>query len=181
MTHNLSFLKCTAIIINLVCLASSALAQTQPILWSALRPADQAASKALPGMATSQTQGETLAWRDEGQLVELTGFVLPIDLDSDLVYEFMLVPSAGACSHTAPPPPNQLVRVVPEEPFRISKAYEPVTIVGSLRPGLDKAQLFILDGVRVLDFGYSMSRAEVTKVTKVLDPDLRASSPSLSR
>lgn len=181
MKHNLTFLKCTAIFINLVCLATSALAQTQPILWSALRPADQGLNNALPGMATSKTQGETLAWRDEGRLIELTGFVLPIDLDGDLVFEFMLVPRAGACSHIAPPPPNQLVRVVPDQPFRISRVYEPVTVVGSLRPGLDKAQLFILDGVRALDFGYSMSRAVVLKVTKVLDPDLRATSPFPSR
>jgi hypothetical protein len=34
-----------------------------------------------------------------------------------------------------------------------------------------------MDGVRVLDYGYRMSQAEVEKATARLDPDLRSVSP----
>lgn len=178
MKLSLSLLKCTTIMIGLVCPASGVFAGTQSILWSDLRPADQSrAGSPLPGMAFSRAQGETLTWREEDRPVELTGFILPIDQDGDLVYEFMLVPWAGACSHSAPPPPNQLVHVVSDEPFRLLRVYEVITVRGSLRPGLDKAQLFIMDGVRVLDYGYSMSHAQVARATGFVDPDLKSVSP----
>lgn len=178
MRLKLSFLTIAAIVAGITCPASGGLAGAQPIQWSALRPAGQSnPALPLPGMASSRVQGETLAWRDEAHPVELTGFILPIDQDGDLVYEFMLVPWAGACSHSAPPPPNQLVHVVPNEPFHLLRVYEVVTIAGSLRPGLDKAQLFIMDGVRVLDYGYSMSHAQVARATDLIDPDLKSVSP----
>lgn len=170
--------KLSAIAAAVICLPSNTFAVPLTIQWSALRPAQQSSpDMPLPGMAQSRSQGETLAWHDEGKTIKLTGFILPIDQDGDLVHEFMLVPWAGACSHSAAPPPNQLVQVAAKEPFRMSKIYEVVTVTGSLRPGLDRAQLFIMDGVRVLDYGYRMSQAEVEKATARLDPDLRSVSP----
>ncbi|TDW16407.1 hypothetical protein EV128_1361 [Rhizobium azibense] len=178
MRRALFLLKFTTIVIGTACQASGAFAGAQPVLWSALRPADQSRSDMpLAGMASTRSQGETLAWRDEAHAVELTGFILPVDQDRNLVYEFMLVPWAGACSHSAAPPPNQLVHVVADEPFHLSRVYEVVTVTGNLRPGLDKTQLFIMDGVRVLDYGYSMSHAHVAKATGIADPDLRSISP----
>lgn len=174
----LGLLKSAVAAMMLICWASAAGAGPQSIQWSALRPADQSnTSVPLPGMASSRVQGEILTWRDDAQTIALTGFMLPVDQDGDLVYEFMLVPWAGACSHSAPPPPNQLVRVVSDEPFRISKVYEVVTVTGALRPGIDRAQLFIMDGVTVLDYGYSMSQAKVVKGAGATDPDLRSVSP----
>ncbi|MBX5133221.1 DUF3299 domain-containing protein [Rhizobium lentis] len=157
---------------------SDAFAAAQPIFWSALRPAEQAkATMPLSGKTVSGPQGETFAWHDEGQPVALTGFVLPVDQAGDLVYEFMLVPWAGACSHMPSPPPNQLVRVVPQEPLHLERMYETVTVTGSLRRGLDQAQFFMIDGVRVLAYGYSMSHAQVAKATATDDPDLLTLSP----
>ncbi|MBW6421480.1 DUF3299 domain-containing protein [Rhizobium sp. XQZ8] len=178
MSAALGRLKSVAIATAMAFMASGAVAGPQSLQWSALRPADQSnADLPLPGMASSRAQGETMVWRNDAETIALTGFILPIDQDRDLVYEFMLVPWAGACSHSAPPPPNQLVRVVPNEPFRISKVYEVVTITGALKPGMEKTQLFIMDGVRVLDYGYSMSGARVSTGTGVVDPDLRSVSP----
>lgn len=171
-------LNIAAIMMGTVCPASGVSAGAQPVLWSALRPVDQSRSDLpLPGMASSRSQGETLAWLDPSRPVELTGFILPVDQEGDLVYEFMLVPWAGACSHSAAPPPNQLVHVATDEPFHLLRVYEVVTVTGNLRPGLDKAQLFIMDGVRVLDYGYSMSHAEVARATGIADPDLKSISP----
>ncbi|NVK31440.1 MAG: DUF3299 domain-containing protein [Gammaproteobacteria bacterium] len=48
----------------------------------------------------------------EGQLVKLPGFIAPIDTDGEgQVRQFAIVPYQGACIHTPPPPPNQMVYV----------------------------------------------------------------------
>lgn len=47
----------------------------------------------------------------EGKLVRIPGFVVPLDDFQDEGAEFLLVPYYGACVHTPPPPPNQIVMV----------------------------------------------------------------------
>jgi hypothetical protein len=175
---NNSYLKAAAMFAILFIPNSAAPTEAERIYWSALRPAEQLGQANQPPSITplGKDHGE-LTWEGGERLVQLTGFVLPIDQEGDLVYEFMLVPWAGACSHGASPPPNQMIHVFPEKPFRSTRIYEAVTVTGSLRPGLDKAQLFILDGTRVLTYGYNMSRAEVAKATKLSDPDIRALPP----
>lgn len=46
-----------------------------------------------------------------GQSIRLAGFVAPLTFDDDIVTEFLLVPTFGACIHVPPPPPNQTVLV----------------------------------------------------------------------
>jgi hypothetical protein len=134
-------LRCAAILIWIECTSSAAVPGAKQIAWSDLRPEDQ------PGRfveaqdtAAGPRQGDELVWQDDTQVVKLTGLLLPIDQNGDLIHEFILVPWAGACSHSASPPPNQLIHVFPEEPFRSSQIYEAITVAGKLRPSLDKAQ-----------------------------------------
>lgn len=47
----------------------------------------------------------------DGQRIRLVGFVAPLTWEEDVVTEFLLVPSFGACIHVPPPPPNQTVLV----------------------------------------------------------------------
>ncbi len=47
----------------------------------------------------------------DGKLVRIPGFVVPLDDFQDEGAEFLLVPYYGACVHTPPPPPNQIVMV----------------------------------------------------------------------
>jgi hypothetical protein len=47
----------------------------------------------------------------EGKLVRIPGFVVPLDDFQEDGAEFLLVPYYGACVHTPPPPPNQIVMV----------------------------------------------------------------------
>ena len=49
------------------------------------------------------------------------------------VTEFLLVPWVGACIHTPPPPPNQIVHVTTAEPFVARSRFEPVTIQGTMK------------------------------------------------
>lgn len=96
-----------------------------------------------------------------GQTVSLSGYLLPADLEGELVYSFILVARPGACSHMQQPSPSQVIRVVPSTPYRLSSNYEPVTITGALQPVFEKTQLFILDGAAIIESGFTMRRAAV--------------------
>jgi hypothetical protein len=54
----------------------------------------------------------------DGQLVRIPGFVVPLDADFKNVKSFLLVPYFGACIHTPPPPPNQIVHAIADRPLR---------------------------------------------------------------
>ncbi len=93
--------------------------------------------------------------------VSLRGFLLPVDREGDLVYAFLIVPWAGACIHTAAPPPDQMVLVSPRSPFRMTEIYEMVTVTGRLASGETRQQVLMVDGVRILDSAYAMDGAAV--------------------
>jgi len=150
--------------------AAKASVDALPIKWSELRPADQQPAPATPGAAASiAAKGETLSWNLQGKRIELRGYVLPVDREGDLVYEFLLLPLTGICSHVRPPPPNQIIHVIPERPYRLNGIYEPVSISGTLKPELETTQLFILDGVTAIESGYSVGRAQVAPTESVPD------------
>ena len=67
------------------------------------------------------------------------------------------------------PPPNQIVLVTPAHPYKMSEAYQPVAVTGTLTPGMEKSQLFILDGVSVIQSGYMVRKADVVSVDNVPD------------
>jgi uncharacterized protein len=150
-----SFVKAIWTLAGSLLLLSAAGAVGSPlqIAWGDLKPGNQA--------------GETLSWELQGKQIELVGYVLPVDRDGELVYEFLLLPLTGVCSHVPPPAANQIVHVIPARPYRLAEIYEPVAITGMLKPGLEKTQLFVLDGVTVIESGYSVGRAEVAKTEKV--------------
>lgn len=68
--------------------------------WRVLAGLDYASGKAT----------DTLKKLD-GKLVRIPGFVVPLDDFQEDGAEFLLVPYYGACVHTPPPPPNQIVMV----------------------------------------------------------------------
>jgi hypothetical protein len=47
----------------------------------------------------------------DGKVVKIPGFIVPLEDYEEEAAEFLLVPYFGACVHTPPPPPNQLVYV----------------------------------------------------------------------
>lgn len=160
---------------------ATASAETARIFWKDLRPATQPAAESvgLPMVAARMPdRGETLSVNLRDKAIQLAGYALPLDRDGDLVYQFLLVPWTGACSHMPTPPPNQIVLVTPARPYRMSQAYQPVAVTGALEPGMEKSQLFILDGVSVIQSGYTVRKAEVTDVDGVPDTiTLPANSP----
>jgi hypothetical protein len=70
----------------------------------------------------------------EGKTVRLRGYVVPFEDSLNTVVEFLLVPSAGMCVHTPPPPANQmvLVRATSGTPIQV-KLSQPVEVTGALQ------------------------------------------------
>lgn len=96
-----------------------------------------------------------------GSEAELTGYLLPVDREGELVYQFALVPFAGACSHMPAPPSGAVVLVTPDKPYRLESVYEHVAVKGRLKLRSELSQLFILDGVVMLKSDYVIAGAEV--------------------
>lgn len=65
-------------------------------------------------------------------LIKLPGFVVPLDFSQGSYAEFLLVPYFGACIHTPPPPPNQLIYVRAAPAVEVDSIWEPVWVVGRL-------------------------------------------------
>lgn len=66
----------------------------------------------------------------DGQSVSLPGFVVPLEGDSEVITEFLLVPYFGACIHVPPPPPNQIVHVTIEGGVPIESLYDAIVVTG---------------------------------------------------
>ncbi len=73
---------------------------TRVIEWSVLRGLNAAS-----GAASAEVKAL------EGSRVKVPGYIVPLDDDANQLTEFLLVPYAGACVHTPPPPPNQMIYV----------------------------------------------------------------------
>lgn len=72
--------------------------------------------------------------RLDGQQVRIPGFMVPLEDGADGVTEFLLVPTYGACIHTPPPPPNQIVyAIMPKGKTAKIDIWNPVWIEGELR------------------------------------------------
>lgn len=65
-----------------------------------------------------------------GQSVSLPGFVVPLEGDSEVITEFLLVPYFGACIHVPPPPPNQIVHVTIKGGVPIESLYDAIVVTG---------------------------------------------------
>ena len=88
-----------------------------------------------------------------GAYVRLPGFIIPIEQSSDGVTEFVLVPYVGACIHTPPPPPNQLVLVRAIDPWPGDNLWDPVWVEGRM-----STQLMTTE---VAETGYALTAEKI--------------------
>lgn len=72
----------------------------KPIEWKVLRGLD---------VKTGKSSADLAAFT--GANIKINGFMVPFDDEDEQVTEFLLVPQAGMCIHTPPPPPNQIILV----------------------------------------------------------------------
>lgn len=66
--------------------------------------------------------------------VKVPGFVVPLDFNAKSEYtEFLIVPYFGACLHTPPPPPNQIIFAKTKSPTKIEDIYVAYWFEGVLK------------------------------------------------
>jgi len=71
-----------------------------------------------------------------GESVRIPGYVVPFNFSLTSEYdEFLLVPYFGACLHTPPPPPNQILYVKASPSAKVESIYDPVWLEGTLKTG----------------------------------------------
>ena len=93
----------------------------------------------------------------EGKLVKIPGFTVPLEDWASSATEFLLVPYVGACIHTPPPPPNQLVYIEMDEGKRAKMdGWNPVWVEGVLKIEMTESVYghvgFTLTGHRVYPY-----------------------------
>ncbi len=93
----------------------------------------------------------------DGKMVKIPGYVVPLEMDGEMVSEFLLVPYAGACIHTPPPPTNQIVHVIAAEPFKSMMHRQPVWSTGLIK--INKSVSSV--GYYSAESSYQMTGAEV--------------------
>lgn len=73
----------------------------------------------------------------EGRTGYLEGFAVPLDVqEGGLVTEFLVVPYFGACIHMPPPPANQIIHAVSDQPLHGVEAMAQIRVYGTL--GLER-------------------------------------------
>lgn len=77
---------------------------------------------------------KTAALDLQGKEVSIPGFMVPLEDEENEVTEFLLVPYAGACIHTPPPPPNQIVYVKMDHNSKVKMSWvDPIIVTGQLK------------------------------------------------
>ena len=98
--------------------------------------------------------------RFSGQQVRIPGFVVPLESDGKTIREFLLVPYFGACVHVPPPPANQLIHVIPDQPIAAGLNMSPVWVNGVLNVGRVESEMG--------SAGYQMRAMKVEEYTDPL-------------
>jgi len=77
-----------------------------------------------------------------GEKIRIPGYVVPLDFSAKSEHEeFLLVPYFGACLHTPPPPPNQIIYVKADPSAKISSINDPVWLEGTMKTGKFTSEL----------------------------------------
>ncbi len=92
----------------------------------------------------------------DGTEIKMAGYLLPLEYTEKGETEFLLVPYIGACIHTPAPPPNQIVFVELNKPYKPAELYAPVWITGTMRTKVSVKALSYVDGSADIPTGYSL-------------------------
>jgi hypothetical protein len=109
----------------------------------------------------NRTQSRNVNPSLEGQLVRMPGYLLPLEFSGKDVSEFLLVPWVGACIHTPPPPPNQIVHVKADKPVGNVSMFAPVWVTGRMSAKPTQTSLYLVDGAADVSVGYALRATQV--------------------
>ncbi|PIB26798.1 hypothetical protein BFP76_10370 [Amylibacter kogurei] len=76
-----------------------------------------------------------------GAFIKMPGFIIPIEMSVGGVSSFVLVPYVGACIHTPPPPPNQLVFVTTKTAWPSKDMWEAAWVTGEIKHELQTTEV----------------------------------------
>lgn len=103
----------------------------------------------------------------DGKQVRIPGYLLPLEFKDKKVTEFLLVPWVGACIHTPPPPPNQIVHVKLDKGFDIGdEMFTAVWVNGVMKTEDTSPELSYVDGKQNIDVSYELQAHEVQPYEK---------------
>jgi len=91
-----------------------------------------------------------------GEQIRMPGYALPLEFSGNKITEFLLVPWVGACIHTPPPPPNQIVYVKLDTGIKNAGQFTPVWVTGEMTVKAATKNLYLVDGSSGIDVGYSL-------------------------
>ena len=98
----------------------------------------------------------------DGKVVRIPGYLLPLEFDEDKIIEFFLVPYVGACIHTPPPPPNQIVHVRVEGGYTsFGELFTPIWVDGVIRSERKSSNLSFVDGASDIPSGYMLDAINI--------------------
>ncbi len=113
-----------------------------------------------------QAAAEALDESLDNRIVRIPGYLLPLDMNNNVITEFLLVPTVGACIHVPPPPANQMVYVQFPKGFEADGLYPPVWVEGLMSVGKGESNLYLSDGADNVTFGYSVAASSVENYTR---------------
>ena len=93
----------------------------------------------------------------DGKEIKIPGYMLPLQRAEGGVTEFLLVPWVGACIHTPPPPPNQMIHAVVPGGTEDRGRFAPIWLEGRLELKPAAYDLFLVDGNRSVNVAYTMT------------------------
>ncbi|GEA59337.1 DUF3299 domain-containing protein [Vibrio comitans] len=96
-----------------------------------------------------------------GKTLRIPGFITPVEMEGTKVTKFFLVPSPGACIHTPPPPPNQIVLVSFPDGIELNGLDTPFWVEGELLNQNVTADVNYSDGASNVESVYQMSAQSV--------------------
>lgn len=77
----------------------------------------------------------------DGKRIKIPGFIVPLEIEQTSISEFLFVPYFGACTHTPPPPANQIIYSKTIKPYALDSIDDPVWIIGKLKTGRYNSKL----------------------------------------
>ena len=114
------------------------------------------AAKVKSVLEQSNVNRQRLVQELDGRIIQIPGYALPLEFSDAAVTEFLLVPYVGACIHSPPPPPNQIVHVRSRKGFQLSQLYMPVWVTGLMTTESSTQDLTYVDGTAPIDAGYRL-------------------------
>jgi hypothetical protein len=93
--------------------------------------------------------------------MKLAGFLVPLEMEGIIGTQFILVPTAGACIHTPPPPVNQTILVTFPEGYELQSLYTAVWVKGNIKAEAFATSVALFDGNQDIQSGYIIDASDI--------------------